>query len=120
MKDKMIVSYELTLPQNIYPKLDRLFSIFKWETRRALKALWSEEFLKLLEDEGPAVGILKRHVDRPSHLPSRFFRCILEMTGEVLRSQIERKRIYEYLAEKPFTFRESAGSGSCGLRRRTL
>ncbi len=24
MKDKVVVSYELTLPQNIYPKLDRL------------------------------------------------------------------------------------------------
>ncbi len=101
MKRKVTLSYELTLPQNIYPKLDRLFNTFMWETRRTVRNGWNEETLKLLEGKGSACSVLKGTAERPSHLPSRFHRNVLEMAGEILRSQIERKRIYEYIAEKP-------------------
>ncbi|ADO45273.1 transposase, IS605 OrfB family [Hydrogenobacter thermophilus TK-6] len=101
MKDRVVVSYELTLPQNIYPKLDRLFSEFKWNVRRTLSSLWNEETIEKLKGKGSSVGILKSEVMRPSHLPSRFHRNVLELSGQIVRSQIERKRIYEYILEKP-------------------
>ncbi len=101
MRRKVVVSYELTLPQNIYPKLDRLFSAFRWETKRVIKDGWNKETLKLLEEKGSACSVLKGIVQRPSYLPSRFYRSVLEMAGEILRSQIERKEIYEYIAQKP-------------------
>ncbi len=101
MKGKVTISYELTLPQNIYPKLDRLFNAFRWETRRTVESLWNEETLEKLKGKGSAMGVLKNEVPKPSHLPSRFHRNVLEISGQILRSQIEKKRIYEYIAEKP-------------------
>ncbi|MCS7284109.1 MAG: zinc ribbon domain-containing protein [Hydrogenobacter thermophilus] len=101
MKDKVVVSYELTLPQNIYPKLDRLFSAFKWNVRRTFSLLWNEETINLLDGKGSAMGILKRQIPKPPSLPSRFHRNVLELSGQIVRSQIERKKIYEYMLKKP-------------------
>ncbi len=79
MKDKEVVSYELTLPQNIYPKLDRLFSTFRWGVERTIKALWNEETLEKLKGKGSAMGILKNEVERPPYLSSRFqWLCYLQ------------------------------------------
>jgi IS605 OrfB family transposase len=99
--NSLILSYELTLPQRIYPKLDRLFSVFKWKVRNLISNLWNEEGFKLLKEKGSACGILKNVIEKPLNLPSRIHRNILELSGQIIRSHLERKRIFDYIIEKP-------------------
>ena len=96
MKEQ-ILSYELTLPQRIYPHLDRLFSIFKNQVNSYIPKLWNEKGFKLLSQKGSAVGILKKEFPTPEGIPSRVFRNVLELTGQIIRSQIERKEVFEKL-----------------------
>jgi len=87
MKEQ-ILSYELTLPQRIYPHLDRLFSVFKNQVNSYIPKLWNEKGFKLLSQKGSAVGILKKAFPTPEGIPSRVFRNVLELTGLIIRSQI--------------------------------
>jgi len=96
MKEQ-ILSYELTLPQRIYPHLDRLFSVFKNQVNSYIPKLWNEKGFKLLSQKGSAVGILKKEFPTPEGIPSRVFRNVLELTGQIIRSQIERKEVFEKL-----------------------
>jgi len=96
MKEQ-ILSYELTLPQRIYPHLDRLFSVFKNQVNSYIPKLWNEQGFKLLSQKGSAVGILKKEFPTPTGLPSRVFRNVLELTGQIIRSQIERREVFEKL-----------------------
>lgn len=49
-----------------------------------------------------AVSVLKRDIKRTDKwIPSRIYRNSLELTGQILRSQIERREIYEILATYP-------------------
>jgi len=96
MKEQ-ILSYELTLPQRIYPHLDRLFSVFKNQVNSYIPKLWNEKGFKLLSQRGSAVGILKKEFPTPEGVPSRVFRNVLELTGQIIRSQIERKEVFEKL-----------------------
>ncbi len=91
--NSIIVSYEIALPQRIYPHLDGLFSVFGRSVRNFIGMFWNENTLKLLNQNGYAVSILKEIVQRSENLPSRVFRNALELTGQILRSQIERKRL---------------------------
>ncbi len=93
MKEQ-ILSYELTLPQRIYPHLDRLFSIFKNQVNSYIPKLWNEKGFKLLSQKGSAVGILKKEFPTPEGIPSRVFRNVLELTGQIIRSQTERKEVF--------------------------
>ncbi|GBC89179.1 hypothetical protein HRbin13_01316 [bacterium HR13] len=101
MSQSYILSFELTLPQRIYPYLDRLFNVFKWEVRRTVGEIWNEDFFKRFKGRGSASAILKEILKKPPNIPSRVHRNILELSGEIVRSHIERKRIYDYLMEKP-------------------
>ncbi len=94
---EQILSYELTLPQRIYPHLDRLFSVFKSQVNYYIQKLWNEKGFELLSQKGSAVGILKKEFPTPQGIPSRVFRNILELTGQIVRSQIERKEIFQNL-----------------------
>ncbi len=96
-----IVSYEITLPQRIYPHLDRLFSIFGRSVEKFIDRFWNESTLELLNQKGHACSILQKIVQKPQDLPSRVFRNILELTGEILRSQIERKKLFDAFMEHP-------------------
>jgi len=97
----IIVSYEITLPQRIYPHLDRLFSVFGRNVRYFIDKLWNDDTLKLLNQNGYAVSILKEIIQKPKDLPSRVFRNVLELSGQILRSQIERRRLFDKLIQKP-------------------
>ena len=85
MKEQ-ILSGELTLPQRIYPHLDRLFSVFKNQVNFYIPKLWNEQGFKLLFQKGSAVGILKKEFPTPEGVPSRVFRNVLELTGQIIRS----------------------------------
>ncbi len=96
----LITSYELTLPQSIHRYLDTLDNPFKWEVQRLLKRLWSEESLNLLKGHHKASAVLKSLIPRPKHIQSRIHRNILEMTDQILRSQIVRKEVFDLLLQQ--------------------
>jgi len=96
MKEQ-ILSYEITLPQRIYPYLDGFFSVFKSQVNFYIPKLWNEKDFKLLSQKGSAVRILKKEFSIPEGLPSRVFRNVLELTGQIIRSQIERREVFEKL-----------------------
>jgi len=52
---------------------------------------WNEKGFELLSQKGSAVGILKKVFPTPQALPCGVFRNILELTGQIVRSQKERK-----------------------------
>lgn len=98
------LSYSLTLPQSIYPHLSYLMSINKRLIKNWLPALWNNETLEKLKQTGKALTILKKDVKRTEKwIPSRVYRNSLELTGQILRSQIERKQIYEFITNHPCT-----------------
>lgn len=100
----IILSYSLTLPQSIYPQLNYLMSINKRKIKSWLKDLWNNETLNKLKQSGKALTILKQNTKREEKwIPSRVYRNSLELTGQVLRSQIERKEIYEFITNHPCT-----------------
>ena len=43
------------------------------------------------------MGILKKEFPTPEGIPSRVFRNVLELTGQIIRSQIERREVFENL-----------------------
>ncbi len=99
--NSLVLSYELTLPQRIYPELDRLFSAFKWEVRGLVDELWNEEGFGLLRKAGSACSILKNAIKKPPVLPSRAYRNILELSGQIIRSHLKRKEIFDYIMDNP-------------------
>jgi len=61
MKEQ-IFSYELTLPQRIYPHLDRLFSVFKNQVNSYVTKLWNEKGFKLLSQKGLCCGNFEKRI----------------------------------------------------------
>jgi len=100
----LTLSYSLTLPQSIYPHLNYLMSINKRLIRGWIPTLWNNQTLNKLKQTGKALSILKPIIKRQEKwIPSRVYRNSLELTGQILRSQIERKEIYEHIANYPCT-----------------
>lgn len=98
------LSYSLTLPQSIYPHLDYLISINKRKINNWINNLWNNETLNKLKQSGKALIILKKDIkNEEKWIPSRVYRNSLELTGQILRSQIERKDIYEFMVNHPCT-----------------
>jgi hypothetical protein len=66
----------------------------------ALGHYWSLEGLeKVAAHSGQIWKLFDTEMSRPEdvYIPSRPWRCILESAGRILRSQVERKRIFEHL-----------------------
>ncbi|GAB6072457.1 hypothetical protein JCM14244_08340 [Venenivibrio stagnispumantis] len=100
----IILSYSLTLPQSIYPYLDYLISINKRKINNWINNLWNNETLNKLKQAGKALTILKKDIkNEEKWIPSRVYRNSLELTGQILRSQIERKEVYEFITKYPCT-----------------
>jgi len=100
----LTLSYSLTLPQSIYPHLNYLMSINKRLIKNWIPILWNNEILNKLKQSGKALSILKPIIKRQEKwIPSRVYRNSLELTGQILRSQVERKEIYEYIVNYPCT-----------------
>ncbi len=98
----IVLSYSLTLPQSLYPHLSYLMSINKRLIKNWLSKLWNNESLEKLKQTKKALTILKKDVKRTEKwIPSRVYRNSLELTGQILRSQIERKQIYEFIINHP-------------------
>lgn len=91
------LTYDVTLPRFLWKNLHRLFEQGKGETNKLIRELWNEAGFSILKRKGEASAILKGVVKRPSYIPSRIFRNILECSGRIIRSQIKRKEIFEKL-----------------------
>ncbi len=91
------LTYEVTLPRFLWKHLHKLFELGRVEVNHMINYLWNEEGFSLLKKKGEASAILKEVINRPSYLPSRVFRNILECAGRIIRSQIERKEMFEEL-----------------------
>jgi len=96
-KPILTLTFELTLPQRIYPHLDRLFSVFKSQVNSFVPKLWNEEGFKLLSQKGHANGILIRVFKSPKGVSHFFFRNVLELTGQIIRSHLKKKEAFEKL-----------------------
>ncbi len=107
--NNLILSYELTLPQRIYCQLDRLFIVFKHGVRTCLEVFWNEAIFNLLgqdkQQKQSACAVLKSLFPNTGinlgYLPSRVLRNILEQTGEIIRTQGNRKKIFDYIVKDP-------------------
>jgi len=100
----LTLKYSLTLPQSIYPHLNYLISINKRQIKSWIPTLWNNQILNKLKQTGKALTILKPIIKRTEKwIPSRMYRNSLELTGQILRSQIERKEIYEFIVNHPCT-----------------
>jgi len=106
----IILTYEVTLPKFLWKYLHKLFELGKVEVNHIINYLWDEEGFSLLKKKGKAYAILEKVINRPSYLPSRIFRNILECAGRIIRSQIGRKETFEELvrlsAGKDFNLRK--------------
>lgn len=52
-----------------------------------------------LNENGSARDIFKSAISKPDRIPSRLYRNALGMIGQIVRSPIDRRRIFEYFAE---------------------
>jgi IS605 OrfB family transposase len=79
-------------------------SINKRQIKNWLPALWNNKTLEKLKQRGKALTILKKDIKKTEKwIPSRVYRNSLQLTGQILRSQIERKQTYEFIVNHPCT-----------------
>jgi hypothetical protein len=91
------LSYPLRLPDELQDAAVELLTFSLPHEQQVIDALWSR-----LEEIGQINGkhiwkTLESWLPRPSGIPSRLWRCILERGGRTLRVQADRKRIFELL-----------------------
>lgn len=96
----MILTTGIRLPSEFVGPLKNLVALGLKLQERALERYWSREGLeKVAAHPGQIWKLLDAEMSRPAeiYVPSRPWRCVLESAGRILRSQAERKRIFELL-----------------------
>ena len=99
MGEAITLTYDVTLPKFLWKYLHRLFEENKHLTNEVINKLWNESGFSLLKGKGKASAVLKGIIERPKDIPSRIHRNVLEGVGRIIRSQIDRKEIFEELIE---------------------
>jgi len=100
MSKAITLTYDVTLPKFLWKHIYRLLEDSKHLTNEVIAKFWNEEGFSLLKKSGEASSVIKRIVQKPENIPSRVYRNILENAGRIIRSQIERKEIFEELIER--------------------
>lgn len=96
----MILTAGIGLPNEFVGPARNLAALGLKLQEQALEKYWSPEGLeKVAAHSGRIWKLLDTEFSRPQevYIPSRPRRCILESAGRILRSQAERKRIFERL-----------------------
>ncbi|SHJ44805.1 RNA-guided endonuclease InsQ/TnpB family protein [Desulfofundulus thermosubterraneus] len=96
----MILTTSVRLPNEFVGPVKTLVALGLKLQEQALRHYWSLEGLeKVAAHSGQIWKLLDAEMSRPEdvYIPSRPWRCILESAGRILRSQAERKRIFEHL-----------------------
>ncbi len=96
----MILTTGIRLPNEFVGPARNLAALGLKLQEQVLERCWSPEGLeKAAAHSGRIWKLLDGELSRPQDLyvPSRPWRCVLESTGRILRSQAERRRIFERL-----------------------
>lgn len=96
----MILTTGLRLPDEFVGPVKNLTALGLKLQEQALERYWSREGLqRVAAHSGQMWKLLDAEMPRSeeAYIPSRPRRCILESAGRILRSQAERKRIFELL-----------------------
>ena len=100
-ENKIVLSQKVKLPKYLTFYLHNLFEINKTLVNLELQKLWNEEGFEKVKSNKKAYKTLEPVFERPSSVPSRIFRNSLELSGRIIRSQIERKELFELIYSKP-------------------
>ena len=100
-ENKIVLSQKVKLPKYLNFYLHNLFERNKYLVNSQLEKLWNEEGFKKATSNKKAWKSLEPHFERPSSVPSRIFRNSLELSGRIIRSQRERKELFELIHSKP-------------------
>ena len=100
-ENRIVLSRRVKLPKYLNFYLHNLFEKNKALVNFQLGKLWSEEGFQQVNGSSKAWKTLEPLFQRPTAIPSRVFRNSLELSGRVVRSQRERKRLFEFIYSKP-------------------
>ena len=100
-ENKIVLSHRVKLPKYLNFYLHNLFEKNKALVNFQLGKLWSEEGFQQVSRSSKAWKSLEPLFQRPTVIPSRVFRNSLELSGRIVRSQKERKRLFELILSRP-------------------
>jgi|GEM_PF-1122898 len=100
-ENKIILSCRVKLPKHISFYLHNFFEKNKTLVNLQLRYLRSEEGFKAVDGNSKAWKALEPLFERPPSIPSRVFRNSLELSGRIIRSQKERKELFELIFSRP-------------------
>jgi len=93
--------YKLKFPERYYFALHNLFESSKSYTNSVIYSLWNEKGFREVWNNSHVWKSIEPLFKRPERLPSRVFRNILELGGRIIRSQAERKEVFELIWNRP-------------------
>ena len=100
-EDKIVLSHRIKLPKHLSFYLHNLFERNKYLVNSQLEKLWNEEGFEKVSTSKKAWKSLEPLFERPPSIPSRVFRNSLELSGRTIRSQRERKKLFELIYSRP-------------------
>ena len=100
-ENKIALSHKVKLPKHLNFYLHNLFEKNKALVNLQLGKLWNEEGFERVSTNSKAWKSLESAFERPLSIPSRVFRNSLELSGRIIRSQRERKELFELILSKP-------------------
>ena len=100
-ENKIVLSHRVKLPKHLSFYLHNLFERNKALVNLQLGKLWNEEGFEQVNGSSKAWKTLEPFFERPSSVPSRVFRNSLELSGRIVRSQRERKRLFDLILSRP-------------------
>ncbi len=100
-ENKIVLSHRVKLPKHLNFYLHNLFERNKVLVNLQLENLWNEESLERVSSSKKVWKSLEPLFERPKVIPSRVFRNSLELSGRIIRSQRERKQLFELILSRP-------------------
>lgn len=99
-KDSLTRSYDYRLPKDIQADCLRTLDFLLPTENNLIEQLWSEDFLEQLKDNCNTKQVwkwLEPQVKRPSNVPSRIWRGVLEQVGRILKTQADKQDLFYFL-----------------------
>ncbi len=100
-ENKIVLSHKIKFPKHLGFYLHNLFERNKALVNLQLGKLWNEECFEQVNTNSKAWKSLEPLFQRTTAIPSRVFRNSLELSGRIVRSQRERKGLFELIYSRP-------------------
>ena len=100
--ETVVFSRETTLPSHIYPHLRRLFAVARHHVNDLLERLWRSGRAEVVFKAGNTWKVVESFYPRPGWIPSRVWRNICKLAGDITKSQRVRVAFLEWLRENPW------------------